>query len=637
LIAGIQKEGADMRILFAGLFHETHSFVSELTGLDQFLVERGNAILRRRGDGSQIDGFLEVAEAKAWTVMPTVSYSAMPSGTVKDDVFEAFWREVETAARAAVASKIDAVYLSLHGAFVTETIRDPEGELLKRLRAISELAKVPIVGVFDLHANFSNDMAEYANALVCYRENPHTDARETARRAAELLHRALQEKKLPRIYARHADIIWPPTGTGTADSPMRDLENLARELERDNPEFWAVNVVGGYSFADTRDTGVSFSIVTVGLEAAAQAALQKLGDLAFSLKQRGLVGERVLDEVLQEILPISKGPVLLVEPADNIGGGAPGDGTDILRALLRYRVKDSAVVINDPESVAALQGVSLGGQAHLSIGGKSGRLDEGPVDLTVSLLSRSDGRFELEDLNSHLVGFKGRYIEMGPCAVVRCEVGVTILLTSLKTPPFDLGQLRSQGIEPTELSVIGVKAAVGHRRAYDPIAAASFTVRTRGACISDPRALPYKHIARPVYPLDAAPNGETPMILYPGKEGTPRSSLPFSPATQVGNLLFVSGQASVDSQGKIISDTFENEMRRSLGNLQKVLEDCSSDLAHVVQTRNYVRDSEDLATFNRIYCEFFRPPFPARTTIVNCLNEALRYEVECIAIVKTPA
>jgi microcystin degradation protein MlrC len=494
---------------------------------------------------------------------------------------------------------------------------------------------MPIVGVFDLHANFSGAMAEYANALVCYRENPHTDARETARRAAELLHRALEEKVLPRMYARHADVIWPPAGTGTADSPMRDLEGLARELERENPEFWAVNVVGGYSFADTHDTGVSFSIVTVGTEAVAQAALGRLADLGRSLKDRGLVAERNLDEVLREILPVSKGPVVLVEPADNIGGGAPGDATDILRALLRHRVKDSAVVINDPESVASLAHLPIGGTVTLAIGGKGSPLDEGPVQLTVTLVSRSDGRFELEDLNSHLAGFKGRHIEMGPCAVVRCEPGITILLTSLKTPPFDLGQLRSQGIEPTALSVIGVKAAVGHRRAYDPITASSFTVRTRGACISDPRALPYRHVRRPVYPLDsAAANGESSMISYPGKKDTPRSSLPFSPATQVGNLLFVSGQASVDAQGKIISDTFENEMRRSLGNLRKVLEDCSSDLAHVVQTRNYVRDSEDLPAFNRIYCEFFKAPFPARTTIVNCLNDALRYEVECIAVVK---
>jgi microcystin degradation protein MlrC len=93
-------------------------------------------------------------------------------------------------------------------------------------------------------------------------------------------------------------------------------------------------------------------------------------------------------------------------------------------------------------------------------------------------------------------------IDMGPCAVARYE-GITVLLTSRKTPPFDLGQLRSQGIEPTALSVIGVKAAVAHRRAYDPIAAASYTVRTPGPCTSDPCILPYRRLRRPIFPLDS--------------------------------------------------------------------------------------------------------------------------------------
>ncbi|EIM29964.1 RidA family protein [Microvirga lotononidis] len=123
-------------------------------------------------------------------------------------------------------------------------------------------------------------------------------------------------------------------------------------------------------------------------------------------------------------------------------------------------------------------------------------------------------------------------------------------------------------------------------------------------------------------------------IEYPGKSDTPRSHLPFSPATQVGDLLFVSGQASVDVTGKIISDTFEGEMRRSIENLRKVLEDADSDLAHVVQTRNYVRDPEDVAEFNQIYGEYFSAPFPARTTITNCLGPNLRYEIDCVAVVR---
>jgi 2-iminobutanoate/2-iminopropanoate deaminase len=124
------------------------------------------------------------------------------------------------------------------------------------------------------------------------------------------------------------------------------------------------------------------------------------------------------------------------------------------------------------------------------------------------------------------------------------------------------------------------------------------------------------------------------MIEYPRSPDTPVSHLPFSPATRVGNLIFVSGQASVDATGQIVPGTFEGEMRRSIENLAKVLQDAGSDLAHVAQTRNYVRDAEDVPVFNRIYREYFREPYPARTTITNCLPAALRYEIECVAVAK---
>lgn len=114
---------------------------------------------------------------------------------------------------------------------------------------------------------------------------------------------------------------------------------------------------------------------------------------------------------------------------------------------------------------------------------------------------------------------------------------------------------------------------------------------------------------------------------------TPTSHLPFSPAVRVGNLLFVSGQASVDTLGTIVSGTFEEEMRRSLENLKAILVAARSDLRFVVQTRNYVRDPEDLESFNRLYREFFSSPFPARTTLTHCLDTSLKYEVDCIAVI----
>lgn len=125
-----------------------------------------------------------------------------------------------------------------------------------------------------------------------------------------------------------------------------------------------------------------------------------------------------------------------------------------------------------------------------------------------------------------------------------------------------------------------------------------------------------------------------PIVSYPRDENTPVSHLPFSPAVRVGDLIFVSGQASVDKTGKIISGTFEEEFRRSVENLRAVLESAGSDLAHVIQTRNYIRDAANTPRFNELYREYFQSPFPARTTITGCLPPVLHYEIDCIAVPK---
>lgn len=489
------------KILLAGLFHETHCFTDDITGLAEFRVRRGAEILAQRGDGSQVDGFLSVAEREGWTVLPSIECWAFPSGVVAQAVFDLFWAEFEPALRRALDGGLDGIFLSLHGAMVTTGMTDPEGALLSRIRALPGAASVPVFGVFDLHANLSRAMCDHADGLVCYRNNPHTDAFESAERAAGLLARALRLGVRPRMRHRATPIVLPPTGNGTADRPMRDLEALARRIEAETPSILAINVVGGFSFADAPDAGVAFCAVTEGTDAEADAALDRLAEMAWALRHLGIPAQEDADSVLARILPIARGPVLLVEPADNIGGGSPGDCTDVLRAMLRHDVQDGGVILADADAVRALDGVAIGGVATLDLGGRGSRLDLGPVRLAVTLLSRSDGRFTLEDRHSHLAASMGVHIEMGPTAVVRHR-GITIMLTSRKTPPWDLGQWRSQGIEPTALKVINIKAAVAHRQAYDPIMAASYTVTTRGPCTSDSRLLPYTRLRRPVFPLD---------------------------------------------------------------------------------------------------------------------------------------
>jgi microcystin degradation protein MlrC len=471
-----------MRILIAGLFHETHTFLDGLTTLADFQIRRGEELWACKGDSSPFGGVLELADEFGWEMIPAADYRAQPSATVADDVIEQFWDDLDSYVK---KGGYDAIYLVLHGAMVSQTMVDVEGEILRRVRVITD---VPIFGVFDLHANFSPQMAALADCLVGYRENPHTDAREAGLIAARLLYRCLATGQRPRMQLNNPGIIWPPTGTGTANDPMLTLEAMARQFEGEAESLWAMNIVAGFSFADTPDTGVSF--VACGT-ADATLQLEALAKRAHELTHLGMITDPPADEVLAGLKPQPAGLTVLVEPADNIGGGAPGDCTGLLRALIRHGIENAAICLCDPQAVSELEA----GARTIRLGGKGSRLDPGPLELEVQLVALNDGRFELEDKNSHLASMCGDVFDMGRCAVVKHQ-GITILITSVKTPPFDLGQWHSQGIAVEALSVVAVKAAVAHRRAYDKIAARMLWVDTPGPCSSNLDALPFRHLKR---------------------------------------------------------------------------------------------------------------------------------------------
>lgn len=491
------------RVLLAGLFHETHTFLDGTTSLADFAILRGDELLQTAGDASPLAGAVETARECGWELVPAIDFRAAPSAIVEDEVVELWWQEFDNHLQKALTDgKLDGIFLVLHGAMAAHSLPDVEGELLRRIRDQDPLQEVPIFGVTDLHANFTPLMASCTQGLIAYRKNPHTDAKETAVRAVRIMDEALNRELFPTTLFEHPPILWPPTGTGTDDEPMRSLEQIARQIEKEHPEILAANVYAGFSFADTPYSGVSFTLICDGNLENARKQLQKLCDYALEHREEGNVIEPPIENVMEEVkglITAKKTPVILVEPSDNIGGGAPGDGTGVLRALLAHNIRNSAVAINDPEAVRQLSRLDIGEKTTLKIGDTIWQ--NAPLVVEVELISRSDGRFDLEDANSHLASMRGLHIDMGQCAVVRCD-GVTILLTSQKTAPMDLGQLRSQGIIPEELSAIGVKAAVAHRRAYDPIAGASFTIDTPGPCSSDLKSFSFQQLNRPIFPLD---------------------------------------------------------------------------------------------------------------------------------------
>src|SRR5262245_22042370 len=90
------------RVLIAGIYHETHTFVPGRTALADFLILRGQAFWNTMGEPSPLGGVMEVALARRWEVVPTIDYRAIPSGTVEDAVLEAWWNEFREVAHAAL-------------------------------------------------------------------------------------------------------------------------------------------------------------------------------------------------------------------------------------------------------------------------------------------------------------------------------------------------------------------------------------------------------------------------------------------------------------------------------------------------------------------------------------------------------
>ena len=493
------------RVLIAGLMHETHTFLNDPTSLERFeelLWVHGEDLLQRcSGDASPMGGALETAEQKGWKVYPSLFGAAMPSGTVEDEVLEDWWGRMETDLERTLESGLDGVLLILHGALVVRSYPDGEGEILRRVREKLGDRPIPIAADLDLHANFSDDMARYCNIFTAYQENPHTDARNASVRAALFLDDLMQSGARTEVVVSRPDVIYSPKGTATAAEPVASLLRMARQLEAEHKELLEVCVLPGFGYADVPFAGVCFCATTYGDPEEARRLLQPLADAALAGAQAGNPLDPPIGEVMPEALRCERGPVGLIEPSDNIGGGTPGDGTGVLQALLKHDVQGGVVIINDPEAAANAHTAVIGDELTLDIGGKVDDRHGPTLTLSVEVQNLTDGRFTLENEKSHLASLLGRNIDMGPSAVARHR-GVRIVLTSMKTPPMDLGQLRSQGIVPEELQMIGIKAAIAHKAAYDPILHKSFYVDTPGLGSSDLRTFPYENLRRPVKPLD---------------------------------------------------------------------------------------------------------------------------------------
>ncbi len=325
------------------------------------------------------------------------------------------------------------------------------------------------------------------------------DAAERATEAVDLLVRTARGDIQPTRALVKPPLIPVPQAQFTARAPFKTILDRAHEMEASG-EALTITIAAGFPYADVPCAGTSVLVTTDRDPAKAARLAGELASLAWSLREQMIVHNVPPPEAVAEAISWPDGPVILVDVGDNIGGGTPGDGTILLHELLRQDAQDATILIADPEAVNAAFDAGVNGTMKASVGGKVDQRHGPPVPIEGHVRLLADGRWIHEGPEN-----AGVPVEMGRTAVVRVG-GVNLVLTSVKSMPGDLQQLKLVGIDPTRQKIIVVKAAVRWRGGYGPIAKHSIDVDTPGLGSVDLARFDFKRVRRPIFPLDPDPD-----------------------------------------------------------------------------------------------------------------------------------
>ena len=488
-----------MRVFVAMVSHETNTFSTIPTDRGQFeardLRYGGEILEAYRGTGTCLGGMLAVAAQRDLTLVPSVAASASPAGRVSKDIYqEVKDRLLDDLGQ---AGALDGVLLDLHGAMVPEGLEDGEGDLLAAVRSVVG-PDLPVVVTLDLHANVTTTMARHATLLHGYKTYPHVDMAERGQEAATRLVDVVEGRLQPTVALRQPPLLPPLAGQLTARGPMRRLYDLATEMEK-RPGVISVSIFAGFPLADIHDAGLSVYVATHADQALAGACADQLVETGWKhhheFVHRALpVGEAVA----HALATAGEGrPVVLADIADNTGGGAAGDTTEVLREVLRVGARGTTVAcLWDPHAVQTCLRAGVGATVTLPVGGKIDPRHGAPVTVTGRVRTLSDGR--LVHKGPMFRGLEGR---LGPTVVLDVD-DVKIILISHRWQTLDPEMIRFVGIDPLAERLLVVKSTIHYRAAFEPLAHAIVEVDAPGLSSSNLARFDFTRVRRPIFPLD---------------------------------------------------------------------------------------------------------------------------------------
>jgi microcystin degradation protein MlrC len=479
------------------LEHETNTFSPVPTPLQRFGspdVPTGAEVGRRfKGTGTGLGGFLAVADDEGMELVTPIAGNAAPSGPVEADAY----RTMCDAICEAVARGCDVCFLDLHGAMVTEDTPDGEGTLLARIRQIAP--DLPIGVSLDLHANVTDEIVTHCTALVGYKTYPHIDMYEAGEHAGRILVSALERKVQPVMSWGNRPILAQTLRMGHEDRPMGPLIEMARKEEGGG--LLAASVFGGFPLADFWNAGLSVVTVSDGNPEAAESACERLLDAAWQERREFVFQSEPLAETIAQAKALDRGPIILLDHADNSASGGTQDTVAVLEEVLRQGLEDVAMFgICDPQAVEEMAIAGIGNTLALSLGGKLDMPSIGlrgkPLEITGRVVALTDGDFVVT-----VPMGRGTVESMGRTAVLDTGA-VQIVVCSQHTEPFDLGCFRSVGIEPTEKKYLILKSRIHYRAGFRAIARHELPCDGVGVTSSDNRLFDFQNVRRPIFPLD---------------------------------------------------------------------------------------------------------------------------------------
>lgn len=482
----------DKKRIFLFEFHQESNTFNPITAkLEDFYIgsvpEGPEGYERMKTQTGMVRGMIDVLEADPNVeVIPGIFLHADSGGRVQDRVVDYLRDRLEAILEA--AGPVDGICAALHGATCSESLDDVCGNLLKWLRDLA--GNVPIAAAFDLHANITNKVLEAAEIICGYQTYPHTDFRETGRRAAALCLDLLAGKPVFRATVA-LPMLLPPAGYSTAYGPFGALADRAKSLAL--LDYTLFPVQPWLDIPEIASRVVTFARTPEAAEAQARSLAEE-----FWVKKDGYHPPLLsVEEILEKARQNTTGkPVILVDAADSTNGGAAGDSPAVALKLLELAPELKAgMFVVDPAAADRAFEVGVGNEAEFTVGACLTPGIPGPLKATGRVLSLHDGHFTCEGPAK-----RGKDNFIGKSAVIRFG-NLDILVCRAGASSGDPQLLRHFGIEPTLCDLVVVKANTSFLEPYGKFTDRIYYADTPGAGASNLLQLQWHNLPENLYPF----------------------------------------------------------------------------------------------------------------------------------------